>query len=291
MHHVRQLPAPRRHGATIRVVALSLLAAGCTGLAQTDAGLFPPPERDAITFWGHACAYIDIAGVGVVTDPVFRETMIFRSRRGPAPPPSSYAGARVVVISHAHPDHLDVPTLRTFPDDTVILCPEPAAKHLQDVGREVRVMRPGEVYPFDRGSITAVAVHHMGGRWAVSSSTDGRALGYVIETPDETIFYSGDTNYFSGFADVGWSFDPDILMLNVNGHLRDTDAVRAAWATRARIVIPLHWNTYPYWIFGGNKRPRDEALLQRLIAERLRVLELGQSLPLSAVSRDRRALP
>jgi L-ascorbate metabolism protein UlaG (beta-lactamase superfamily) len=278
-------------GGLVLAAAVCLLQAGCSGIARTDAALFPPPERDAITFWGHACAYIDVGGVGVVTDPVFQERLVFRSRRGPAPPPSSYAGARVVLISHAHPDHLDPATLRTFPEEAVILCPEPAAKHLEGVEREVHVMRPGDVYASPAGTITAIAVHHMGGRWGVSAAADGRALGFVIETPDETIFYSGDTNYFSGFADVGWTFDPDILMLNVNGHLTGTDAVRAAWAARARVVIPLHWGTYPYWIFGGNVRPRDEATLERLVAERLRVLEVGRSMPLSAVSRDRHALP
>jgi L-ascorbate metabolism protein UlaG (beta-lactamase superfamily) len=281
----------RRAGASAAMLVLCLAAGGCTGLARPDAGVFPPPERDAITFWGHACAYIDIGGIGVVTDPVFRSNMIFRNRRGPAPPPSSYAGARVVLISHAHPDHLDPPTLRTFPPETVILCSPSAANHLTDLGMEVRVMKPGDVYEFEAGSITAIAMHHMGGRWSVRAGPDGRALGYVIATPDETIFYSGDTNFFSGFADVGWTFDPDILMLNVNGHLTGTDAVRAAWATRARIVVPLHWGTYPYWIFGGNRRPRDEETLRRLVAERLRVLEIGGSLPLSAVSRERHALP
>ena len=287
MSHVRVTPLKW----SAAMLALCLAAGGCTGLARQDAALFPPPERDAITFWGHACAYIDVGGVGVVTDPVFRSTMIFRHRRGPAPPPSSYAGARVVLISHAHPDHLDPPTLRTFPEGTVILCPPPSEKHVAGLGMDVRVMHPGDVYQFETLTITAFAMHHMGGRWSVSADSDGRALGYVIETPDATIFYSGDTNYFSGFADVGWSFDPDILMLNVNGHLTGPDATRAAWATRARIVVPLHWGTYPYWIFGGNQRPRGEESLRHLVGERLRVLEVGQSLPLSAVSRERHALP
>ena len=270
---------------------LCLGVSGCAGLARTDAVLFPPPERNTITFWGHACAYVDVDGVGIVTDPVFRSSLFFRHRRGPAPPPGSTAGTRVVLISHAHPDHLDVPTLRTFPGEAVILCPEPAAAHLRDAGHEVRGMRPGDAYAFAAGTITAVAAFHMGGRWGLSAKADGRALGFVIETDGATIYYSGDSNYFSGFSDVGWTYDPDILMLNVNGHLMGTDAVRAAWASRARVVIPLHWGTFPYWIFGGNNRPRDEETLRRLVAERLRVLEVGETLPLPARSRERHALP
>jgi len=264
---------------------------GCAGLARPDASVFPPPARDAVTFWGHACAYVDIDGVGVVTDPVFRSSLFFRHRRGPAPPPSSYAGARVVLISHAHPDHLDAATLRTFPDQAVILCPEPAARYLRDTGHEVRVMRPGDVYAFETGSIVAVDAYHMGGRWALHAEADGRALGYVIQGDDAVIYYSGDTGYFTGFADAGWTCDPDILMLNVNGHLKGTDAARAAWASRARVVIPLHWGTFPYWIFGGNERPRDEETMKRLLGDALHVLAVGQSLPLSAAPHQRDALP
>jgi L-ascorbate metabolism protein UlaG (beta-lactamase superfamily) len=265
------------------VVAIgSLVFAGCTGLAKPSAELFPPPPRDAITFWGHACTYIDVGGVGIVTDPVFERTVFFRTRRIPAVPASSYAGAKVVLISHAHDDHLDPGTLRTFPDDVVILCPEPCARHLDDVGRTVRVMRPGDVFETGDARIIAVAAHHAGSRFGTRASAAGDALGYVLETPSATIFYSGDTDYFSGFADVGWTYHPDVAILNVNGHLPSTDATRAARATGARVVIPTHWGGFKYWVVGGNKRPRDYETLSRVLGERLHVLEVGKSFPLNA---------
>ncbi|HXV14328.1 MAG TPA: MBL fold metallo-hydrolase [Candidatus Krumholzibacteria bacterium] len=263
------------------LIAVCVLAcAGCGGLSAPNAELFPAPPRDAVTFWGHACVYIDAGGVGVVTDPVFERSVIFRQRRIPSPPVSSYAGARVVLISHAHPDHLSAETLRTFPESVVILAPRPCAKYLDDVGREVRAVAPGDVFETDGVRVTAVAAHHMGPRLGLDAASDGRALGYVIETAAATIFYSGDTDYFSGFGDVGWTFDPDIAILNINGHLPSTDATRAAWATRAPVVIPAHWGGFGYWVFGGNKRPRDGETLARVIGDRLRVLEVGQSLPL-----------
>ena len=280
----------RRGGVLLAVV--SALGCGCAGgLAHPDASLFPPPPRDAITFWGHACCYIDVGGCGVVTDPVFDRGLFFRHRRIPAPPASSYAGARVVLISHAHPDHLSPETLRTFPAGAVVLCPAPSAKYLEDVGLTVRVMAPGDVFEFEGGRIVAVAAFHMGTRWGIHAQADGRALGYVIETPRATVYYSGDSNYFSGFAHVGWTYAPDIVLLNVNGHLHSQDAGRAAWATRAGVVIPIHWGAFPFWVFGGNKRPRDESALERMVGERLRVLEIGQSVALDQVSHRGGTLP
>ncbi len=272
------------HTLLAAVWMLAFALAGCGGLATPDPELFPVPPRDAITFWGHACVYIDVEGVGIVTDPVFERAVIARSRRAPIPPPASYAGARVALISHAHDDHLSVETLRTFPENLVILCSEASAKYMKDAGREVRVMRLGDTFEIERARITAVAAHHGGTRKGTHAVADGRALGYIIETPGATIFYSGDTDYFSGFTDVGWTFAPDIAILNVNGHLPATDATRAAWATKAPVVIPTHWGGFKYWLVGGNKRPRDLETLERVLGDKLHVLDLGQSLTIAPAS-------
>jgi L-ascorbate metabolism protein UlaG (beta-lactamase superfamily) len=275
---------PRRVAVLTAVVG-ALAGAGCAGgLAHPDPDLFPDPNSNGITFWGHACVYIDVDGQGIVTDPVFGRSAFLRRRRIPAPPAASYAAAKVVLISHAHDDHLSPETLRTFPEDVVILCPPPSAQYITDVGRTVRVMHPGDIFEMGEARITAVAAHHPGTRRGTDAESDGRALGYVIDTPAATIFYSGDTDYFSGFSDVGSTFHPDIAILNVNGHLPSTDATRAAWATGARVVIPIHWGGYRYWVVGGNQRPRDEATLRRVLGNRLLVLEVGQSLPFRPAS-------
>ncbi len=270
-----------RDAAHALIAACALACAGCGGLATPNPDLFPAPPRDAITFWGHACAYIDAGGFGIVTDPVFDRSLWTRRRRIASPPPASYAGAKVVVISHSHDDHLSTETLRTFPKDVVILCPAPAAQYLEDVGRSVRVMKPGDVFEIEGVRIHAVLAHHPGSRWSTHAVADGRALGYVFELPAATIFYSGDTDYFSGFANVAWTFHPDIALLNVNGHLASTDATRAAWAAGAPVVIPIHWGGFKYWVVGGNKHPRDRETLARVLGDRLHVLEVGQSLPIA----------
>jgi L-ascorbate metabolism protein UlaG (beta-lactamase superfamily) len=149
-------------------------------------------------------------------------------------------------------------------------------------------MAPGDEFLFEGGKVVAVAAHHMGSRLGIRAAADGRALGWVIDTPEATIFYSGDTNIFSGFANVGWRYAPDIAILNVNGHLPPRDTTRAAWATRARIVIPAHWGAYGYWLFGGNRRPRGEDELRRMIGDRLKELKVGESLSLEKIREGRR---
>ncbi len=258
-----------------------LCGAGCTGLAKPDPELYPAPPRDAITFWGHACVYIDVDDVGIVTDPVWEKAFLPRRRRLPAPPPASFQNAKVVLLSHAHNDHLSESSLRAFGDDVVILCPQPSVQYLDNVRSQVRAMRPGEHFDVGEVRIVAVAAHHPGSRWSLDASSDGRALGFVIETKAGTIYYGGDTDYFAGFSEVGWKYAPDVAILNVNGHLTARDVSRAVWALGGPVLIPAHWGAYKWWLFGGNKRPRDTETLKRLLGDRLRVLEVGESLPLA----------
>jgi L-ascorbate metabolism protein UlaG (beta-lactamase superfamily) len=255
--------------------------AATAGLAPCDASLFPVPQRDALTFWGHACCYLDVGGFGIVTDPVFQEAFTIERRHIPAPPPDSYRNARIVLLSHAHPDHLDAETLSHFPGACVILCPEPSAKYLSHLPQQVHCMEPGDAYEFAGGRIVAVAADHPGGRRSSSAAADGRALGYVIETPRGTVYYAGDSKYFDGFAEVARAFHPDIALLNLNGHLHSEDAVRAFRATGATRLVPMHFGAYGYLFLPERKEPRDLNELRDQLGSELDVLLPGQSLALS----------
>jgi L-ascorbate metabolism protein UlaG (beta-lactamase superfamily) len=259
------------------LVCIVLAVSGCSGLARVDPVHYGEPQPGQITFWGHACVSIDVDGVGVVTDPVFDQNLFQRRRFIGSPPPERLRGTRVVLLSHCHDDHTSPESLALFPEGVTILGPAPVAEFLKEQGIAATAMRPGEEHVVDGVRFVAVAAHHPGGRWGMDARADGGALGWVIVAPSATIFYSGDTDYCSTFAQVGWDYSPDIAILNVNGHLMPVDAARAAWATRARVVIPTHWGAYGYWVVGGNRRPRGENDLRRRIGTRLHVLEVGDS--------------
>jgi len=263
------------------LVIATIALGGCNDLASVDPSIYPVPERDAITFWGHACSYTDVGGAGIVTDPVFDKFLWNRHRFIGSPPDAALQGVRVVLISHAHNDHLSEGTLRRFPKDTVILCPPPTAKFLAGKRIAARAMAPGEEFRLGEIRFIPVAVMHPGGRRSLHRAMDGNALGWVVITPSTTIFYSGDTDYCPAFAGVGETYAPDVAILNVNHHLEPPDAARAAHDLKARVVIPSHWGAFGYWIFGGNRGPRGEKELERLLGDRLHVLRVGQSFKLA----------
>ena len=233
----------------------SLCACGCIGgiglKYSPDTALYAEPAAGSVTFWGHACFYIDAAATGIVTDPVFEPVYAsFHRRYIGSPPPSVFDQTRIVLISHAHNDHLSPTTLKRFPESTVVLCPIPAAKYMDELKLKIVTMRPGDVWPFEGGRIVAVAAYHPGWRYSYSASPDGRALGYIIEIGSRTLYYTGDTKYFEGFQQVHQAFQPDLVLLNVNTHLRGPDALQAVRDLAPRLVIPGHFGAYR----GSNER-------------------------------------
>ena len=236
-------------------LALSPVACGCIGGIGTkyspDPALYTEPAAGTVTFWGHACFYIDLSGTGIVTDPVFEPVYASVHRRYiGSPPPSVFDQTRIVLISHAHNDHLSPTTLKRFPESTVVLCPIPSAKYMDELKLKIITMRPGDVWPIEGGRIVAVAAYHAGWRYSYSAAADGRALGYIIEWGGRTIYYTGDTDYFDGFKEVHQKFQPDLVLLNVNTHLRAPDALRAIRDLSPRLVIPGHFGAYR----GSNER-------------------------------------
>ena len=274
---------PRQYALLVAAVSLG---SGCAALGRsvhgTDPLLYPEPPADAITFWGHACAYIDVDGFGIVTDPVFAARYaVIRRRVIPSPPPEAYDQSRVVLISHAHHDHLDPATLARFPKGIVILAPAPAAAYLRKHGIAARVMRPGAEFPIPGGVIVAVAALHPGGRNSLKARSDGRALGYVIETPRCTIYYSGDTEYFPGIEEVGRRYHPDLAILNVNVHLPPADALRSMDVLGAERVLPIHRSA-----FGGGHQRRNAMYREEFqrLADSLSIpLAVGQEFSLGTL--------
>ena len=269
----------RRSTGILLILGFSISGCSPAFLANPgiDPELYPEPQTNTITFWGHATSYIDVGGVGIVTDPVFEDSYSpWHGRKIPAPPSSAYDQTDIILISHAHRDHLHPRSIARFSKGTVVLCPEPSAKHLDDLGLEVRVMKPGDEYEFAGGKIVAVPAHHPGGRNSFRANHDGDALGYVIHTSSQTIYYSGDTAYFPGLSDIGLAHHPDVVILNINGHLNSYEAILAIGALGAPTVIPTHFGAYG----GSNARrsPGWREELQRLMGETIVSLEVGESL-------------
>ena len=221
------------------------------------------PTAPTITWVGHATLIVQLDGVTILTDPQWSDRAS----------PLSWAGPRrlghpgvafedlpkidVVVISHDHFDHLDLPTAARLAaaHDPLFLVPlglkawfaQSGITRVEELdwwdGREVGGVRfvcaPAQHFSqrglFDRDT-------RLWASWAVMGQT-------------RRLYFGGDTGYFAGFAEAGRRLGPfDVAAIAIGAyqppsimrfvHTTPEDAVQASEDLRASVLLGIHWGTF-----------------------------------------------
>jgi len=200
-----------------------------------------------ITYLGHASLLIEIDGLKVLTDPLLRGRVLHLRRLAPEVTPGQLAGTGLILISHAHHDHLDTRSLRLIADGPQVLCPQPARRAVAAAGLRPDVMAAGGFAKVGAVEVEAVRADHDGRRYPHHRRSD--ALGYVLRGPSGSVYFAGDTGWFEEIGEVG---EVDVALLPVAGwgprlgpgHLDPDEAARAAALIAPRAAIPIHWGSY-----------------------------------------------
>jgi L-ascorbate metabolism protein UlaG (beta-lactamase superfamily) len=254
-----------------------------------------------ITFIGHATALIEMSGVRILTDPVFRKRFWYLRRLFNAAPTEVDLGSiDAVLLSHMHFDHMDYPSLRMIPDNVPIIAPEGASRYLRKkVGHDIAEMRLDESVRIGDVEIHATpSLHGSGLYWPMWFPKS--VLSYMITGP-QTVYFVGDTALFDSMSDLGEAFDIDVALLPVWGHgpyLRGDHMTPAQAATALsmlspRVAIPIHWGTLhpmgPWWKhMGFLRRPPQRFALEATRAAPstdVRILHPGESTLVGAETR------
>lgn len=249
----------------------------------------PAPGALAVTMVGHATVMFTTPHSRVLTDPCFGN-FVWGIRRAVAAAvdPGDLAGVDLILISHAHLDHLHPPSLRQLPRTAVVITPPGCRDLLEPMGfADVIELEPGTTHQHRDVVITAVPARHDGRRGPHDPRWRG-ALGYVLRTADVTAYFAGDTAYFSGFRDLGARHHPDVALLPIAGYLplelRDThmsplDAIAAFEEVGAQLLIPIGHGAFA---LGYEGLDAPASWLQALAADRgytdrVRLLQSGQT--------------
>jgi hypothetical protein len=115
-----------------------------------------------------------------------------------------------------------------------------------------------------------------------------RGLAYVVRGDGPSIYLCGDGGYFSGFADVGARFAPDLALLPIAGfvpasfrerHMSPIDALYAFEDLRARLMIPIHHGAFAlsYERIGEPARWMAQLVKERGLEAHVRMLQAGES--------------
>ncbi len=213
----------------------------------------PAAHQIGVTYVGHATTLVQLGPVNLLTDPVYSSRLLLPKRLvEPGVAMAHLPPLDLVLVSHGHMDHLDVPTHRRLPKDAVAVCASNLADLLRPCGyRDIVELKWGESFSHRGVRLTAVPVRHWGTRGLLP---DNRGYaGFVIESPAGTVFFPGDTAYFPGFADYGRRYDIDVALLPIGAysppafrrvHMNPEDALQAFVDLRARYLVPIHWGTF-----------------------------------------------
>ena len=235
-------------------------------------------EEIGVTFIGHSSFLVQIGGLNLLVDPVFASWLIVLHRiRRPGVAINHLPPIDAVLLSHAHMDHLNLPSLRRIIRRTrrltgkspVAVVPWNVTDLVTDLGFSSvtslawwQSMRLGNV------EITLTPAKHWGAR--KMTDTHRGFGGYVIRSGAQSLYHSGDTGYFDGFHEIRERLAPQIALLPIGAYSPDSfrsvhtspeDALQIFTDLRADAMIPMHYGT-----FCLSAEPMDEPLARLLIA-------------------------
>jgi L-ascorbate metabolism protein UlaG (beta-lactamase superfamily) len=201
-----------------------------------------------LTYIGHATVLVALDGVRVLTDPVLRTRVAHLRRRGRVDAGALH-GVDAALVSHAHFDHLDLPSLERLGRSTPVVVPRGIGGLLR-VRRfqQVFEVRAGETIPVGKVAVTATPAEHDGGRGPLGARGD--ALGYLL-SGSRRVYFAGDTDLFPEMASLAEGLDVALVpiwgwgpSLGRGKHLDPEAAAEAVALLRPRVVVPIHWGTY-----------------------------------------------
>jgi L-ascorbate metabolism protein UlaG (beta-lactamase superfamily) len=250
-------------------------------------------NRITICWIGHATVLINFYGVHILTDPTLLSRVGVSVGLGTVGPkrfinPALRAGELppidVLLLSHAHMDHMDLGSLRCFPRTTFTV----SAKGTSDLlGRRERLTElgwnEGVTFRNSQGElrIEAVEVKHWGQRWP--SEVPRGYNGYILRREDKALLFGGDTAVTPLFSELSRGpFEVALMPIGayrpwIWNHCTPEQALEMSNAARAKYIVPIHHQT-----FRLSEEPMHEPIerLQEALRhepERLALKQIGET--------------
>jgi len=249
-----------------------------------------------LAWLGHATVLINFFGVKILTDPALFPRIGIRlpgftigpkRLTAPALEAEELPKIDLILLSHAHFDHLDLRTLRCFDKNTAVITARATRDLLRRTRfRDITELDWGETKSLQAATgnidITALAVNHWGAR--KQRDTYRGYNGYLVERKGRRIIFVGDTAMTDTFAELRGRGAIHLAIMSIgaynpwiHSHCSPEQAVEMANAAGARFVMPVHHQTFRL-SFEPFREPieRFEAAL-RNTPERIALREIGET--------------
>jgi L-ascorbate metabolism protein UlaG (beta-lactamase superfamily) len=219
-------------------------------------------SHDILIKISHSTVLMRLDGQYLLTDPVFSHRASPVQFAGPKrfhDLPLSIADLPrldIVAISHDHYDHLDKGTIKALAAKAnMFVVPPGVDHHLRRFGvaaKKITVIDWWQQTTLGSITLHATPAQHFSGRGLFDKNATTWA-SFVIESTRQRIFFSGDSGYFSGFAEIGKRFGGFDLALVETGayddmwpdvHMQPEQSLRAHLDLQARYMLPIHNSSF-----------------------------------------------
>jgi L-ascorbate metabolism protein UlaG (beta-lactamase superfamily) len=217
--------------------------------------LFPNLEGDdlCLTWIGHASFLISWRGLNILVDPIWSLWLkVIKRIRRPGIRIDHLPAIDLVLVTHAHFDHLDRRTLRRVASAQPIVVPRGVGNLVHDLGFDrVHELREWEHLDVGEVTITLTPCHHWGAR--VLHDRDRGFGGFHLRLGKRTVLHCGDSAYFGGFKKIGARLPVEIALLPIGAyeppsrrevHMNPEEAVQAFQELGAKYMVPMHYGSF-----------------------------------------------
>ncbi len=196
-----------------------------------------------LTYHGHSVVLIETKEKTIIIDP-------FITGNGQTNLNASELKVDVILLTHGHNDHVGDTIALANRNNALVVAPYELATYLSWQGVNVHTMHIGGTQQFEFGTVKLTQALH--GSAYVEEETKnmvytGMPAGILFSAEGKTIYHAGDTALFSDMKMIGERNLIDVAFLPIgdNFTMGPVDAAQAAKWLKAKIVVPIHYNTFP----------------------------------------------
>ncbi|MGI6082040.1 MAG: MBL fold metallo-hydrolase [Limnochordia bacterium] len=181
------------------------------------------------------------------------------------PPPfagSDIRHADVVLGTHNHSDHMDLPSLQQIASASLqarFVVPAPHVDVLTGAGiADSRVLAAQVGQPLKRGPLTITPIPAAHEELEQDLQGDYTCVGYILQLNGITLYHSGDTVEYPEMVSALSAWDLDVVCLPINGrdllrrrrnivgNMNFREAADVAVAAGAGLIIPMHYDMFAH---------------------------------------------
>lgn len=195
-----------------------------------------------VSYHGHSVVQIHTNGKTILIDPFITGNSLTDLKVEDVKPDA-------IILSHGHNDHVGDTVEIAKRSGALVIANADLTSFLSFQGVETHGMNIGGSYQFDFGKVKFTQAFH--GSGYITDKNEiiycGMPTGILFSNEGKTIYHAGDTGLFSDMKLIGDRNPIDLAFLPIgdNFTMGPEDAAYAAKLLRAKMVVPIHYNTFP----------------------------------------------